>query len=58
VMSRSTLHTLGVVLTITASLWLPSATAQQATASNRGFVEIETSSSAGISVRIAEDLSI
>ena len=32
------------------------ATAQQSTAVNRGVVEIETSSTAGISVRIAEDL--
>src|SRR5258708_20755570 len=32
------------------------ATAQQAAAINRGVVELETSSAAGISVRIAEDL--
>src|SRR5258708_10366706 len=38
------------------STWLPIAHAQQATAVNRGVVELETSGSAGISVRIAEDL--
>ena len=35
---------------------LASAPAQQATATNRGVVELETSGTAGISVRIAEDL--
>ena len=38
------------------SLFACSATAQQASAVNRGVVELETSGSAGISVRIAEDL--
>jgi TRAP-type uncharacterized transport system substrate-binding protein len=35
---------------------LSTASAQQATATNRGVVELETSGAAGISVRIAEDL--
>ena len=37
-------------------LWSPAGTAQQATSVNRGIVEIETSGTAGISVRMAEDL--
>lgn len=41
---------------ITAFLWLPMAHAQQAVAINRGVVEIETTGSADVSVRIAEDL--
>jgi TRAP-type uncharacterized transport system substrate-binding protein len=45
------------VMAIAASiLWSPAATAQQSAAVNRGVVEIETSGTAGISVRIAEDL--
>ena len=38
------------------ALWPPKATAQQAAAVNRGAVEIETSGTAGTSVRMAEDL--
>jgi uncharacterized protein len=37
-------------------LWIPPAFAQQAAAVNRGVVELETTGSDGISVRIAEDL--
>src|SRR6266404_5197246 len=46
-----------VAIMIAAStLWASPVTAQQASAVNRGVVEIETSSAAGISVRMAEDL--
>jgi len=45
-----------VTAIIAAILWLPAARAQQAVAINRGVVELETTGSAGISVRIAEDL--
>ena len=38
------------------TLWSAAVTAQQASAVNRGVVEIETSGTAGISVRMAEDL--
>ena len=45
------------VMAIAASLlWSPVVTAQQAASVNRGVVEIETSGTAGISVRMAEDL--
>src|SRR5204863_9827023 len=37
-------------------LWPAAVTAQQASAVNRGVVEIETSGTAGTSVRMAEDL--
>src|SRR5712691_3433230 len=45
-----------VAATIAAVLWLPMVRAQQSAAINRGVVELETTGSAGISVRIAEDL--
>ena len=45
-----------VSLWIAALLWIPSAFGQQAAAVNRGVVELETTGSDGISVRIAEDL--
>jgi TRAP-type uncharacterized transport system substrate-binding protein len=45
-----------VVAIATAILCSPSVTAQQASAVNRGTVEIETAGTAGISVRMAEDL--
>ena len=41
---------------LTSSLPISSALAQQGAAVNRGVVELETSSSSGISVRIAEDI--
>src|ERR1700716_3968548 len=51
------LCTVVVAITIAAStLWASPVTAQQASGVNRGVVEIETSSAAGISVRMAEDL--
>jgi TRAP-type uncharacterized transport system substrate-binding protein len=51
------LCTVVVAITIAAStLWASPVTAQQALTVNRGVVEIETSSAAGISVRMAEDL--
>jgi len=57
VMSRLRLCTVTAAVAICAALApLSGATAQQPTAINRGVVEIETSSTAGISVRIAEDL--
>jgi TRAP-type uncharacterized transport system substrate-binding protein len=56
-MSRLRFCTLKAAVAISAALaWLSSATAQQPTAINRGVVELETSSTSGISVRIAEDL--
>src|SRR5579864_4739759 len=45
-----------VSLWIAALLWIPSAFGQQAAAVNRGVVELETTGSDGIAVRIAEDL--
>jgi len=45
-----------VAAVIVAISWLPTARAQQSVAVNRGVVELETTGSAGISVRIAEDL--
>src|SRR5436189_978222 len=46
-----------IAVAIAAStLWSAAVTAQQASAVNRGVVEIETSGTAGISVRMAEDL--
>src|SRR5258708_17850588 len=45
-----------VAATIAAVLWPPMARAQQSAAINRGVVQLETTGSAGISVRIAEDL--
>jgi uncharacterized protein len=45
-----------ISLWIAALLWIPSAFAQQAAAVNRGVIELETTRSDGISVRIAEDL--
>ena len=48
--------TLAVIATAASTLWVPTLTAQQALTVNRGVVEIETSSAAGISVRMAEDL--
>jgi uncharacterized protein len=45
------------VIAIAASiLWAPAVTAEQAVSANRGVVEIETSGTAGTSVRMAEDL--
>ena len=41
---------------IAAFLSMPTATAQQLVVTNRGVVEIETSGTAGISLRIADDL--
>jgi TRAP-type uncharacterized transport system substrate-binding protein len=56
-MSRLIICTLTVFVALIATLHAPSiATAQQAASINRGVVELETSSAAGISVRIAEDL--
>jgi uncharacterized protein len=45
-----------VTAIIAVVLWLPMAQAQQSVAINRGVVELETTGSAGISVRLAEDL--
>jgi TRAP-type uncharacterized transport system substrate-binding protein len=45
-----------VTAIIAAIFWLPMARAQQSVAINRGVVELETTGSAGISVRIGEDL--
>jgi TRAP-type uncharacterized transport system substrate-binding protein len=45
-----------IAAVITAIFWLPMALAQQSVAINRGVVELETTGSAGIAVRIAEDL--
>jgi uncharacterized protein len=45
-----------VAAVIVAIPWLPTARAQQSAAINRGVVELETTGSAGISVRMAEDL--
>jgi uncharacterized protein len=48
---------MAAVVAITVStLWSPTITAQQAVAVNRGVVEIETSGTAGISLRMVEDL--
>ena len=48
---------MAAVLAIPVStLWSPTVTAQQAVAVNRGVVEIETSGTAGISLRMIEDL--
>src|ERR1700736_6619533 len=48
--------TLAVIATAASTLWASPVTAQQALTVNRGVVEIETSSAAGILVRMAEDL--
>src|SRR5882724_11035880 len=56
-MSRLRVYPAAAFVGLIAALHVPSiATAQQAAAINRGVVELETGSSAGISVRIAEDL--
>jgi uncharacterized protein len=55
-MNSSTKPRVFATVMLILSTWLPIAHAQQATAVNRGVVELETSGSAGISVRIAEDL--
>jgi TRAP-type uncharacterized transport system substrate-binding protein len=56
-MSRLRVYPAAAFVGLIAALHVPSiATAQQAAAINRGVVELETSSAAGISVRIAEDL--
>ena len=55
-MSRLRLCMVTAAVAICAAFPLSGATAQQPTAINRGVVELETSSAAGISVRIAEDL--
>src|ERR1700732_1829965 len=47
---------LAVIAMAVSTLWARTLTAQQALTVNRGVVEIETSSAAGISVRMAEDL--
>jgi len=49
-------HRVSAVLAAVAMLAIQSATAQQRFAANRGVVELETSNSNGISVKIAEDL--
>jgi TRAP-type uncharacterized transport system substrate-binding protein len=45
-----------LVSLIAVLLWIPSAFGQQVAAVNRGVVELETTGSDGVSVRIAEDL--
>lgn len=56
-MYRSRLCLIPAIMLMAAStLWSSSVTAQQAAAVNRGVVELETSGSTGISVRMAEDL--
>ena len=48
--------TFAAVVLVASAQGMPNAFSQQASAVNRGVVELETSSAAGISVRIAEDL--
>jgi hypothetical protein len=56
-MALLSLRTLSAVFALGSLCLGQTATAQQAPAINRGVVELETSGTNGISVRIAEDLS-
>ena len=55
-MDRLRLSMVVAALAVASIVWSPAVTAQQSASVNRGVVEIETSGTAGISVRMAEDL--